>query len=232
MVDFKPIIKQIDTVLAQWKKIDAAYDPFSADILFINDPTEKNSLIFARMMATIERCAPLGSSYRSNAAKIQTKFPGKSVNESHDLNRNLAGVLGALREDYVDNRMQKFQEIIHADLFEDILEEAEYLLTKKYKDAAAVMIGSVLETHIKKMCVKEGLPLEIKTKGKSTLKRAGDLNVELAKHGVYDLPRQQQITAWMSLRNKAAHGEITTYKKEEIDSMHQGVRQFIELYPA
>jgi hypothetical protein len=53
------------------------------------------------------------------------------------------------------------------------------------------------------------------------------MNADLAKASVYSSAYQKQITAWLGLRNFAAHGKYSEYTKEEIALMLQGVRQFI-----
>ena len=62
--------------------------------------------------------------------------------------RNLTGLVGllnALRDDYEAGFVRDFAEIIHAGVFADFLETAAELLDKGYKDAAAVITGSVLD---------------------------------------------------------------------------------------
>jgi hypothetical protein len=53
------------------------------------------------------------------------------------------------------------------------------------------------------------------------------LNADLAKAGKYDKGDQKQVTAWLDLRNKAAHGKYTEYTKERVDLMLDGVRNFV-----
>jgi hypothetical protein len=137
-----------------------------------------------------------------------------------------------LREAYQNGYFQSIQELVHAELFDDFLEMAEHLLENNYKDAAAIMVGSVLESHIKKMCIKSGLPITTSVKGKNVITKADVLNADLVKNGTYNKLQQKQITAWFGLRNEAAHGNYQAYKKEEVDLMLKGVRQFILQNPA
>jgi hypothetical protein len=37
---------------------------------------------------------------------------------------------------------------------------AEHLLDQKYKDPATVVVGSVLEEHLRQLCTAAGLPVE------------------------------------------------------------------------
>jgi len=67
--------------------------------------------------------------------------------------------LRALRADYVAGNLQSVIEIVHADAFADFLDMADYLLQRGYKDAAAVLAGSVLEEHLRKLAKRMVLPL-------------------------------------------------------------------------
>lgn len=59
-----------------------------------------------------------------------------------------------MREDYEAGYMRTVEELIHADLFADFLERTDELVSKGYKDPAAVLAGSVLEEHLRKLAVK------------------------------------------------------------------------------
>ncbi len=90
----------------------------------------------------------------------------------------LAGILYALRADYDDGLLIDLTELVHADLFDDFLDRAAHLLESGYKDPAAVLAGSVLEEHLRKLADKFGVP---------TIKQSGDpekadtLNANLVK---------------------------------------------------
>ncbi|MCX4456791.1 hypothetical protein OOK58_33020 [Streptomyces sp. NBC_01728] len=49
----------------------------------------------------------------------------------------------------------------------------------------------------------------------------------MAESGVYDDLQQKRITAWMDLRNKAAHGSYADYDKSRVRLFIDGVRAFI-----
>lgn len=130
--------------------------------------------------------------------------------------------------DLRDGKLGRFVELIHADVFSDYLEMAAYLLREGYKDAAAVITGSTLEAHLKNLCRKHGLPIE--TQGKP--KKADKLNSDLAGAKAYSLGDQKIATAWLDLRNNAAHGKYAEYTKEQVELMVAGVRDFLARKPA
>lgn len=68
--------------------------------------------------------------------------------------------------------------------------------------------------------------------GKLRPKKAEAMNSELAKQGVYSNLEQKSVTAWLDLRNKAAHGKYDEYNKNKVEQMIMGVRDFIVRNPA
>jgi hypothetical protein len=137
------------------------------------------------------------------------------------------GILKAAKDESNKGWFVTVKGIISAEIFSDFLEMADYLLSEGYKDAAAVMIGSVLEEHLRQLCNKHGIPIEIIKNGKKEPKKAATLNDELAGKSVYNKLDQKQVTAWLDLRNKAAHGKYNGYEKEQVELMHQGVMDFM-----
>lgn len=145
----------------------------------------------------------------------------------YDVERGL-GILQAARDEMAGGWATSVKSIVSAEIFSDFLDMASYLLQEGYKDAAAVMTGSVLEEHLRQLCRKNGLSTEIvKPSSDITPKKADLLNAELAKQGVYSLLDQKNVTAWLDLRNKAAHGSYNEYTKEQVSLTYQGVTEFI-----
>lgn len=117
--------------------------------------------------------------------------------------------------------------LITAEVFADFLEMAEYLLSENYKDPAAVMSGSVLEEHMRQLCLKNNIKIEEEKHNKLVPFKADRLNSELTKNEVYSKLDQKMVTAWLDLRNKAAHGKYEEYTKEQVHNMMQGITEFI-----
>ena len=118
--------------------------------------------------------------------------------------------------------------LIAAELFADFLEMADHLLEQGYKDPAAVIIGSVLEEHLRQLCSANSIPIEIENnKGVLIPKKADRLNSDLAKEGVYSKLDQKAVTMWLDLRNKAAHGKYDEYTSEQVTNMYSGITEFM-----
>lgn len=138
------------------------------------------------------------------------------------------GILNGIRTELAGGWFQTTRGLISAEVFADFLEMAEHLLAEHYKDAAAVMIGSVLEEHLRFLAQKNGLATIRSDKmGNSMPKKADALNSELAKVSVYNTLDQKNVTANLDLRNKAAHGHYNDYSQEQVVIMLQLVRDFV-----
>jgi len=176
-----------------------------------------------RCLASIERLTSRGSVYYERASRILDY-------KSHAWYR-LAGMVGIVRSLLFDLRkdyLKSLQEIVHADLFADFLEMAQHLLDRGYKDAAAVIAGSTLESHLRHLAGKVGLA--VSSGGKP--RKADSLNADLAKAGCYSKLDQKNVTAWLGLRNDAAHGNYAGYAESQVALLVSGIRDFLARTPA
>jgi hypothetical protein len=137
------------------------------------------------------------------------------------------GILRAAKAEIANGWLVSARQLLAADIFADFLEMANYLLQQGYKDAAAVIIGSVLEQNLRERATLAGIPLTIDRAGHQTPKRADVLNTELAKEGLYGTLDQKNVTAWLDLRNRAAHGKYNEYTREHVEILAQAVAAFI-----
>lgn len=135
----------------------------------------------------------------------------------------MVGVVRAIKHDLDNGLLVHFKALVQADVFADFLEMGKYLLQEGYKDAAAVIIGSVLEDGLRKIAETNGIPLTQASGKPMTIE---PLNVELAKQEVYSKLVQKQITSWTHIRNKAAHGEFSEYNKDQVQMMLLFVQGF------
>lgn len=120
--------------------------------------------------------------------------------------------------------------IVSAEIFSDFLEMAAHLLDCDYKDAAAVMIGGVLEEHLRQLCIDNGIETTYEKDEKIIPLKADRMNSELAKAGIYNKLDQKGVTAQLDLRNKAAHGNYSEYDKRQVELMYDFVFNFLSKY--
>ncbi len=156
-----------------------------------------------------------------------TRFKESVVDKKpNDVNAG-KGILTSIKVEIENGWIYTIKGLISAEIFSDFLEMAEHLLFEKYEHPAAVMIGSVLEEHLKQLCEKNGIAISEIKDGKTLLKKADLLNSNLAGHRIYNKLDQKSITAWLDLRNKAAHGKYSEYNIQQVKLMLQGVTDFM-----
>lgn len=136
-------------------------------------------------------------------------------------------ILEAIKDEIAGDWLLSIKELVSAELFSDFMEMAQHLLSQNYKDPAAVIIGSVLEEHLRQLCIHNDIDVVIETEDRVIAKKADRLNSDLAKEEVYSKLDQKAVTMWLDLRNKAAHGKYTEYEMAQVENMMSGVIEFI-----
>lgn len=221
-LDPAAIIKQIDELEAKRSAMcsRSKYDDLS-DL-----PEAELAGLVSLQLHTIERFAPPGSTFRKASDAV---FSQHQMDSPHFTQKHYAGILSSIRTAYAEqDYLASVQELIHADLFGDLLEMADHLLAEGYKDAAAVTGGGVLEEAIRKLADKNGVPIVDGTKPR----KADTINADLVKAGVYNKLEQKNVTAWLGLRNDAAHANYSNYDKTQVQQFIEGIRQFLIRNPA
>lgn len=191
-------------------------------------PEHESQALITRAVAAITRIAGETSAYATEVRRVLKQFP-----QMHQHLAMVIGVVHALQSDVKAGYLQSLVELVHAEAFADFLDMGQHLLDAGYKDAAGVIAGSALESHIRLLCAKSGIPVDlVKPDGSTAPKKADTMNAELAGANVYSKLDQKGVTAWLDLRNKAAHGKYGEYKLEQVTLMVAGIRDFLVRVPA
>jgi hypothetical protein len=158
MPDQIEILKQLDAVLTKHRELRSGskYEDCS------DKPEIAITTVNALMCDAIGRFAPPDSQYTQSMKSLLQKY---TVARAYIV-PHLAGILNALRIAYAEGYLATVAELVHADIFSDFVEMAEYLLSEGYKDPAAVIIGSVLEEHLRQLCAKNLIPVDAAGKSK------------------------------------------------------------------
>ncbi len=213
------ILPQIDNLLKEFENLKREYEDEYYDI-----PHEEISKFVLAGAALITRATGTQSSYYIQIIP-KLEMTGRFMGDGIPL---VAGALKALQYEIINGYLVTVETLINANLFNDFLEMAEHLLGEQYKDPAAVLIGGVLEEHLRKLCDKNGIEIEFTDfKGNIKPKKSEMMNADLYKSGVYNGLVQKQVTTWLDLRNKAAHGKYSEYDQAQVNLMVQGVRDFL-----
>lgn len=138
------------------------------------------------------------------------------------------GILKAIKTEIEGNWFFSVRRLVTAEIFSDFMEMAKYLIDEKYHIPSAVMLGSILEEHLKQLAVKNNIILDsINNKGDTIPKKADTINAELTAVGVYNKLDQKQVTAWLDLRNKAAHGKYGEFTAEQVSLFYNSLLDFL-----
>jgi hypothetical protein len=221
MLETQQVLTQIDVILADVDRAKRAsqYEDYSGGL-----PDDELGIIATRLLAIIARISARDSVYYEQAQKAAAR------GGSSHMVRDLGSILRALRADAEAGYVQSFSELVRAEVFADLLEMADELQQKGYKDAAAVLAGSVLEGHLRKLAIKAGIAI---VRDDGSPKKADTLNNDLATTaGAYNTLQQKGVLALLDLRNKAAHGHYADYDHKQVSAMIRDVRDFIMRYPA
>ena len=151
--------------------------------------------------------------YQSFASQIQRHLNYAAANRAQ-------GVMRAAADDLAAGALFQVRALVEAELFDDLLEQAETLLAAGYFQPAAVVCGAVLEDGLRGLCASNSVPLSERPKLDS-------MNSELAKAGAYSKLVQKRVAALADLRNKAAHGQWDQFTREDVSDMLVQVRRFL-----
>jgi len=129
----------------------------------------------------------------------------------------LMAVFAAARDDFDGGYVTTFRSIVEAELFSTELEQATELLDKRYKTAAAVIAGTVLETALRTLSDRNQIPLAM----------IGKMNDDLARKGVYNALMHKRILSLAQVRNDAAHGNPNQFTDADVKTMIADVERFL-----
>ncbi|MHB1156142.1 MAG: DUF4145 domain-containing protein [Phycisphaerales bacterium] len=135
----------------------------------------------------------------------------------------IKGVLEAARLDYLQGFMADHKLLISAEVFTDLLVQAEVLLDHDYKNAAAVIVRAVLENGIRKLCESH----KIEPDKRDTIQQ---LNEKLYKANAYSALLHKEIIAKAEIGNCAAHGRFDQYTKQDVIVFLEFVLRFLGQY--
>lgn len=214
------IINKIDYLLDLADRFKASATPSTMDMGFGSVATTKYNV-------------ELYAEFKNSTKSLVLKLYGNEHPFYVDLNKSLTnfggadnakGILNAIKLEIKDGFILSIRDLVSGEVFSDFIEMAEYFLKGKYKDPAAVIIGSVLENRLRSLMSANNLDT-LDQKGKP--KKASLLNDELYKADIYGKLDQKSIVAWLDLRNQAAHGHYAEYNQQQVEMMLNYVRDFI-----
>ena len=141
------------------------------------------------------------------------------------------GVVKALRDDIRHGRFAPVADPVYFDApaFGGFLNVAMQQLSRGDRKAAAVLAGSTLETHLKKMAAKNGLEIDDEEGNPLPVSQ---VVLELAENGLFESDELQRVDEWLALRKAASAGEAGQLSEERVRTMIAGISAFMVRNPA
>lgn len=216
------ILAELDRLIELGTTLDSSIEstPLSRASIF---PEWQFRAFAIGAIACIKRVAGEQSEYFSRLRLSQMAGDLSSPRGNPSAIPSLVGSLTALRcvvdGDFLGNLDAKLRANIH----DDFLAQSKTLLEAGYYVAGMVLIGSVLEDHLRKLCLIRGLTWN----GKGGLSEF----TQLLKSGLTQpVWRQMQVVA--DLRNSAAHSPADPITEQQAEQAHAFVAQIIATHPA
>ncbi len=133
------------------------------------------------------------------------------------------GTLEAIELSAAEGVLLELHDLILADAFANLVDQAEYLLDQGYFLASGVILRAVLEERLRRLADCHTIEF---TKPKPTL---NDYNTELYKASVYDKLTFKDVDALSAIGNDAAHNSATL-SVADVSRMREGVVRILQKF--
>ncbi len=164
------------------------------------------------------RCAHLAVLLERHA-EPWTAVLNAQIRGSQDM-RRLIGTLEAIRLQLDAGLLVRLENLIAADIFDDLLEQAEYLHKKGFLLAAGVLARAVLEEHLRHWCAHVDCTPE---KPRPTI---NDYNTALYKDQHLDKITMKHVEALAAIGNDAAHNK-PDLPTDDVTRLLRDLREFL-----
>ncbi|MEM8943602.1 MAG: hypothetical protein AAGD11_00345 [Planctomycetota bacterium] len=144
----------------------------------------------------------------------------KVTNNRSSCNATL-GALQSIGENLAAGRLARFEDLVFAEAFSNLIEQAEYLLSKDYFLAAGVLFRAVLEEKLRRLCDAHN---ESPTKARPTI---SDFNQSLYKAKVYDKIAFKSVDSMAAVGNEAAHNS-PDLEVSDVRRLHSNLIDFLQ----
>jgi hypothetical protein len=183
--------------------------------------------VISMCRAAVERASGTNSPYARQVTELLRKSTSEGIRVAM-----VAGVAQSLRADLAAGHLRTATELIHAAMLGDLLEMADTLLAAGRKDAAAVVGGSSLEAHLRRLCVKSGVATEARSGSRSQANDALQLNSDLGFAYAIEPLDQKNVAVWLEIHQAGIEGRCASVSDQKIALQIQGIRDFITRNPA
>lgn len=142
----------------------------------------------------------------------------ESVESIVDRANTGVAILESAKEEIEKGFLFKIEHLLSVDLFDSILEQAEYLVNNGFKDVAAVLGRVVIEKSLKDIARSRGLEFSEKVK-------LAELNNMLWKSKAYEINVWRITQGHVDIGNLAAHGDFDKFNEQSVKDMLKWIRE-------
>ena len=124
----------------------------------------------------------------------------------------ITGILESARDALQQGLPGKIRYLLHAELFNSVLDQAGGLLETGHRIPAAVLGRIVIEGWLRDQAEKADI-------AGWEVEKASTLNENLKKAGVFPVPKWRHIQSLIDIGNSAAHGKDAEFSEEDVKRM-------------
>jgi len=132
---------------------------------------------------------------------------------------NMLGTIKSIKETIGNNLLITIEEIIFAEAFSNLIEQAENLFSQNYFLASGILCRAVMEEKLRNLTAQNNIVI---SKNHPTM---SDYNNELYKNSSYDKITFKNIDYLTSIGNNAAHNQAVS--KDDIEKLLNGVKELL-----
>jgi len=155
------------------------------------------------------------SAHYRNFHAVYSKIINIAYQESFDKCR---AIMQAAREDFQAGYQFELQGFLSYAVLEYLAKRSREFMRRGEKETACVLAGVLLESALKELCKRKGLPEQ----------GVAQMNENLYKKGVYRVGVRQRVTDWCCMWEDMLRCYGDKYRMIDIEEMLRGVERFIE----
>jgi len=218
------ILNQLDILITEGARIESSFIMGERGTYSSGIPESELRAFVIAALAAITRISGRESEYYTNIPKLkdnqQISLPGFNPTLIPAIQGSLVALKSAVNTGWLDSLESQLRANVH----DDFLQQAQDLLSAGYHVAAMVLIGGVLEDHLRKLCTN----LSLTWSGNGSLSKYNDL----LRDNAYAQPVWRRIQAISDVRNEAAHGNGTAVKRSDVEDALMYIGRLLADYPS
>ena len=141
------------------------------------------------------------------------------------------GILIAAGKDLEGDWIQTTRGAITAEILTDFMVMAKSHIDTGNMVGATVLIGAVIEKHLRNLCLANNIDITNKQSKTTALKKPLQLTGEAYKKKLYDRPQHKKIITWFELCDSAAQTPPVEILPRQVETMHVDVAKFMSATP-